>query len=92
MRDFDETAALLAYDAPASRAAARPARRKSCAQLPARRAAAKIIPFLQWFPYAIAACLMALGIVQAVQIRRGLKTATPSPRTDDDARCATATP
>jgi anti-sigma-K factor RskA len=86
VRDYAETAALLAHDAP--QVAPRPSLRadilralptsaeKSTAQ-PATKS--NIIPFSQWIPYAIAASLMALGIVQALQItglRRQLTTAT----------------
>src|ERR1700677_649420 len=37
-------------------------------QLSGSAASSKIVPFVNWVPYAIAACLMLLGIGQAVQI------------------------
>jgi anti-sigma-K factor RskA len=37
-------------------------------QLPARRATSKIVAFPPWIPYAVAACLMVLGIAQVRQI------------------------
>ena len=81
IRDYAETAALLAHDAPtvAPRAALR---QEILAALPGRNTKSNIIPFSQWVPYAIAACLMALGIMQAQQIT-GLKTQLAS--TQDDA-------
>jgi len=71
-REFVETWARIALEAPA---VPPPARLKAeiLAQLPARSREAKIIPFSQWIPYAIAACLMILGITQATQII-GLKS------------------
>jgi len=44
-------------------------------------ASAKVVPFSHWFPYAIAACLMVLGITQAVQIA-GLKSQLSASLTD----------
>lgn len=71
-REFAETWARVALDAPA---VPPPARLKAeiMAQLPGRAREAKIVPFSQWIPYAIAACLMVLGISQATQIV-GLKS------------------
>jgi Anti-sigma-K factor rskA len=66
LRDFTETAALLAFDAPEKTPPAA-LRREIISQLPVR-AKAKIIPFTAWIPYAIAACLMLLGISQLKQI------------------------
>jgi anti-sigma-K factor RskA len=67
LRAFAETAALLTHDAqeiePPPRLKAELLRR-----LPARAAASNLIPFTQWIAYAIAACLMILGISQAMQI------------------------
>jgi anti-sigma-K factor RskA len=67
MAGFDETAALLAYEAPAIKPP--PGLRQDIMrQLPASRAKPKIISLHHWLPYAIAACLMILGITQATQI------------------------
>jgi anti-sigma-K factor RskA len=64
---FEQTASWLAYDAP--QVAPPPAlRRELLRQLPAHRETAKTIPFLQWVPYAVAACLMALVYYQWAQI------------------------
>lgn len=81
VRDYAETAALIAYAAP-SVAPPLELRQKILRQLPARKAArSNIIPFHQLIPYAIAACLMALGISQSLQIG-GLKSELISTRTD----------
>jgi hypothetical protein len=67
IRDFAETAALLAYDAP--EVPPSPAlKAQIMGRLPKHRAPSRIIAFTQWMPYAIAACLMVLGIVQAQRI------------------------
>src|SRR5271163_3791681 len=67
LRDFDETAALLAFEAP--QVTPPPALKVEIMhQLPAHGAASNIILFSHWIPYAIAACLMLLGIGQAWQI------------------------
>jgi anti-sigma-K factor RskA len=67
LRDYEETAALLAYEAP--QILPPPALRgRILRELPGRAASAKIVSFSAWVPYAIAACLMALGISQALQI------------------------
>jgi anti-sigma-K factor RskA len=65
--NFDEAAALLAYEAPEVQPPPG-LRQKILQQLPERGSSSKIIPFHPWLPYAIAACLMALGILQALQI------------------------
>jgi anti-sigma-K factor RskA len=63
---FAESAALLAYDPP--QVAPPPAvRRELMRQLPAHHSS-NIIRVVQWLPYAVAACLMALGIYQANEI------------------------
>jgi anti-sigma-K factor RskA len=80
VRDYAETAALLAYDAPEVPPRAE-LRREIVNMLPSRAAHAKIIPFHQWVPYAIAACLMALGISQALQID-GLKSELSATQVD----------
>jgi anti-sigma-K factor RskA len=70
-RDYVEIAALIAHAAPD----VKPRdglRGEILRQLPSRANHSKIIPFHQWVPYAIAACLMALGISQSLQIK-GLK-------------------
>jgi anti-sigma-K factor RskA len=74
VRDYVDTAALLAYEAPPV-ALPPELRQKILRQLPAPARAGKsnIIPFTQWVPYAIAACLMALGILESLQIN-GLKS------------------
>jgi anti-sigma-K factor RskA len=69
LRDFDETAALFAYEAPARSV---PAHLKAeiLRNLPQRTTTAvRTSPFPHWVAYAIAACLMALGITQAIKIR-----------------------
>jgi anti-sigma-K factor RskA len=66
-KDFAETASLLAYQAPQIEPPP-DLRSEIMRQLPARGSASKIIPFSHWVPYAIAACLMVLGITQARQI------------------------
>jgi anti-sigma-K factor RskA len=72
VRDYAETAALLAHDAPQVPPRAG-LRREIVNMLPSHATHAKIIHFHQWVPYAIAACLMALGISQSLQID-GLKS------------------
>lgn len=67
LRDYAETATLLAYEAPQIEPAPE-LRQQIFRQLPERRIAGKIISFPQWIPYAIAACLMILGISQLHQI------------------------
>jgi anti-sigma-K factor RskA len=82
VRGYAETAALLAHDAPE----VRPRdglRGEILRQLPSRANHSKIIPFHQWVPYAIAACLMALGISQSLQIK-GLKSELMATSTDAD--------
>jgi anti-sigma-K factor RskA len=67
IESFAETAACLAYEAP--QVAPPPAlRRELMRQLPAQREPANTLPFWQWFPYAVAACLMALVYYQWAQI------------------------
>jgi anti-sigma-K factor RskA len=80
IRDYTERAALLAYDAPQVEPPAK-LREEILRQLPARAATSKIISFPQWIPYAIAACLMILGICQTVQIA-GLKSQLVTVSTD----------
>jgi anti-sigma-K factor RskA len=72
IREYAETAALLAHDAPQIEPRAG-LRQEILRQLSSGAAKSKIIAFHQWVPYAIAACLMALGISQALQIT-GLKS------------------
>ena len=85
VRDYMETAALLAHEAPqvAPRAGLRleimhalPAHSRTASQ-------SKILPFSQWMPYAIAACLMGLGIMQGQQIT-GLKSQLAATQSDAD--------
>jgi anti-sigma-K factor RskA len=84
--DYVETAALLAHDVPqvAPRAGLR---LEIMHALPAHQAkaagASNILPFSQWMPYAIAACLMALGIMQGQQIT-GLKSQLVATQSDAD--------
>jgi anti-sigma-K factor RskA len=79
-RDYAETAALLAYAAPEIKPP--PAlRQEIIRRLPQRRATSKIVPFSRWVPYAIAACLMILGLSQARQIV-GLKSQLLATRED----------
>jgi anti-sigma-K factor RskA len=67
IREYQESAALLAYDA--APVAPPPAlQRELMRQLSEHRAPAKVIPFRQWIPYALAACLMGLTIFQVMQI------------------------
>jgi hypothetical protein len=67
LRDFDETAALLTYEAPEFTPP--PSLKQDIMRrLPALTAPSNILTFSQWIPYAIAACLMLLGISQAAQI------------------------
>jgi anti-sigma-K factor RskA len=70
---LDETAAHLALDAP--EVSPPPALRSDImAALPP--VPGKVVPFSPWFPYALAACLAGLAIVQAVAIhdlRTGVK-------------------
>lgn len=73
VRDFNETAALLAHEASAKTPPPE-LRAQILRALPSRQGAAKIFSFTQLFPYAIAACLMALAISEAVQIVRLKKT------------------
>lgn len=75
VHDFAATAALLAYDAP--QVEPPPALRRQimaltdAPQQPAARQEIKIVPFTRWaLPYAIAACLMGLVIVQFVLLGR----------------------
>jgi anti-sigma-K factor RskA len=67
IREFAETAALMAYAAPE---VVPPAGLKQdlMRRLPARGSASKVSRFPQLIAYAIAACLMALGIIQAIQV------------------------
>ena len=67
MVELHETAAQLVHAAPVVNPPAG-LREKILADLPSSAAKSKIIAFHQWLPYAIAACLMALGISQAMQI------------------------
>ena len=77
--EFEETAALLAHAAPGIQPP--PALRlKILRALPAREATSKIIPFAAWIPYAIAACLMILGVAEARRIA-DLKTQVRSEHT-----------
>src|ERR1700761_629258 len=66
MRDFSETSAQLTHEL----IPVKPPpdlREKIFRQLPTAQKS-KIIAFPQWLPYAVAACLMALGIWEAKQI------------------------
>jgi anti-sigma-K factor RskA len=67
VREFDETAALLAHDAP-SVPPPPELRKEILNQASAGDAKSNIISFPQWLPYAIAAGLMVLGIVQLEKI------------------------
>jgi anti-sigma-K factor RskA len=80
MRDFSDTAALMAYEAPEN-APPPNLRAEILHQLPARKSSGKIVPFPQWLPFAIAAGLMVLGICQTVQIFH-LKTQLLTTSTD----------
>ena len=85
VREYADTAALLAMEVPQVNPP--PALRdKILRALPAPKTAPKasksnIIAFHQFIPYAIAACLMALGISQSLQIG-GLKSELTSTQTD----------
>jgi anti-sigma-K factor RskA len=80
IRDYSEIAALLAYDA--TPIAPSPGlREKLLNQLPARSTKSRISSFSSFIPYAIAACLMALGIYETTQIK-GLKSQLAASRTD----------
>jgi anti-sigma-K factor RskA len=70
VRECNETAALLACEPPEVAPPPR-LRQDILRRLPAR--GGKLIYFPQWVPYAVAACLMALAIVQASRVAR-LKT------------------
>jgi anti-sigma-K factor RskA len=67
VREFVESGALLACEAPE---VAPPPRLKNdiMRQLPQPKAVGGIIHFPHWISYAIAACLLALGIIQTLQI------------------------
>jgi anti-sigma-K factor RskA len=80
MRDFSDTAAMIVHAAPEI-APPPKLRAEILRQLPARKTSAKVVPFPQWLPYAVAAGLMVLGIYQAVQVSR-LKTDLVATRTD----------
>ncbi len=67
MREFEEAAALMAYEAPPLMPPPE-LKRELLRRLPSRRSAAKVIHFAQWLPYALAACLMGLAIFQAEKI------------------------
>ncbi len=67
LRDFAETAASLVHDAPAVQPPPT-LKREILHQLPGRSATSRVSPFTPWLPYAIAACLMALGIYQTRSI------------------------
>jgi anti-sigma-K factor RskA len=68
VKDYADTAALLAYAAPVAEPPAH-LKRDLLRRLPARKAELKLISFPAWIPYAIAACLMALAILQFRQVR-----------------------
>jgi anti-sigma-K factor RskA len=80
IREYAETVALLAHDAPQIEPPAA-LRQEILRQLSSRAPKSKILAFHQWVPYAIAACLMALGISQALQIT-GLKSQLVATQTD----------
>ena len=82
VRDFAETAALLAHEAPQINPPSA-LRQEILGKLPARKTTSKIIPFSHWVPYAIAACLMILGITQARQIL-DLKSQIAAARLDEN--------
>jgi anti-sigma-K factor RskA len=67
LRDFEETAAQMAFDAP-EKIPPPELRARIFDQLPKR--SGTILAFSQWFPYAVAACLMILGISQSAEIFR----------------------
>ena len=83
VREYAENTALLAYEAPQVEPPPE-LRKQILRQLPAKRSNAKIISFSQLIPYAIAACLMILGISQTLHIR-DLKKELSATR-DDAAR------
>jgi anti-sigma-K factor RskA len=88
MRDFDETASLMVHDAPSNEPP--PSLKKDLMRrLPARHAS-PLVAFSQWAPYAIAACLMVLGIVQSLQIA-GLRSQMQNLQSAYFAESATAT-
>ena len=67
MGDFGETVASLAYDAP--QLAPPPGlKQEILSRLPPQKSGSKIVMFSEWLPYAIAACLMALGVVQTSRV------------------------
>ncbi len=80
IRDYSEIVAALAYDAPqiAPRAELR---QKLLHRLPAAATKSRVRSFSSFIPYAIAACLMALGIYETTQIK-GLKTELAASRAD----------
>jgi anti-sigma-K factor RskA len=65
--EFHETANQLAYEAPEVPPPAS-LREKIFRDLPAQSSSSKIVPFHNWLPFAVAACLMALAISQSTQI------------------------
>ncbi len=81
VREFTESAALLTHEAPQIEPPPE-LKEKILRQLPARRAASKIIAFQEWIPYAVAAGLMILGIYQVRQIL-DLKSQLLTARADD---------
>ncbi len=80
VREFAETAALLAYEAPQIKPPP-DLKREILDQLPARNSKSKIIPFRALIPFAIAAALMLLGIYQLKQIM-ALKSELVATRAD----------
>lgn len=67
VRDYAETAALMAYAAPQVQPPPE-LKRALLHKLPSPKAESRFVHFSTWMPYAIAACLMFLGIYQARQI------------------------
>jgi len=67
VHEFGETVALLVHEAPQIKPPPE-LRQAILGQLPANPATAKIVSFPPWIPYAVAACLMLLGITQVRQI------------------------
>jgi anti-sigma-K factor RskA len=66
VRDYAGTAAWLALDAPPVKPPPE-LKRELMRRLPARKTESNLISFPSWVPYAMAACLMVLGVYQVWQ-------------------------